>query len=176
MEYNDPDYLNLFKQVQSQRIETTNYTYDQLRGNATSLNKTNEMLKEVPSYTQDYGRFRDFKEPNINEVQRSNYSQDYNLNEFNIETRVNGQNVQNFQNLNEVRRTTNEERENRLNEVMENLRQERLNEVMRTQQTQELQSLNEKVSFDTVDVVSLEMFERANYNVMMTIAKRILPK
>lgn len=168
MEYNDPDYLNLFKQVQSQRTEIKNYTYEQLRGNANAFNN-NEMVKEVPSYTQDYGRFRDYKEPNINEVQRSNYSQDFNLNEFNIETRINGQNI------NEVSRSR-EQREDRLNEVMENLRQERLNEVMRTQQAQEMETLNEKVNFENADTVSVEMFERANYNVMMTIAKRILPK
>lgn len=168
MEYNDPDYLNLFKQVQGQRTETKNYTYEQLRGNANTFN-TNEMVREVPSYTQDYDRFRDYKEPNINEVQRSNYSQDFNLNEFNIETRINGQNI------NEVSRNR-EQKEDRLNEVMEHIRQERLNEVMRTQQAQEVQLLNEKVNFEDANVVSVEMFERANYNVMMTIAKRILPK
>jgi hypothetical protein len=175
MEYNDPEYLNLFKQVQNQKIETTNYTYEQLRGNATSLN-TNEMLKEVPSYTQDYGRFRDYREPNINEVQRSNYSQDYNINEFNIQTKVNGQDIQNFQNLNEVRRSTNEEKENRLNEVMKNLHQERLNEIMKTQQSQKTENLNEVINFNDADVVTLEMFEKARYNCGMTIANRLLPK
>jgi hypothetical protein len=122
------------------------------------------MLKETPNYTADYGRFRDYNEPNINEVQRNNYSQDMNINEFNIETRINGQNI------NEVKR---QEKENKLNEVMEHIRQERLNEVMKTQQQE---NLNETVDFSDADVVSVEMFEKARYNSMMTIAKRILPR
>ena len=166
MDYRDEEYLKLFKQIKeqnNQQIETKDYNFEQLRGNATNLNR-NEMLREVPNYTQDYGQFRDYNQPNINEVQRSNYGQDMNLNEFNIETRINGQNI------NEVRRY---EKEQRLNEVMEHLRQERLNEI---KQTQEFEKLNEVVNFKDTNIVTLEMFEKARYNLAMTIAKRILPK
>ena len=49
MEYYDQSYLDLFKQVNTQNIETTNYTYEQLRGNDNSFN--GQMLKETPDYT-----------------------------------------------------------------------------------------------------------------------------
>ena len=150
MEYYDQEYLNLFKQIKEQKTETKDYTFEQLRGNATNLNNY-QMLKETPNYT-NYN--------NINEVQRNPYSQEMNLNEFNIETRINGVNI------NEVKR---QDKENRLNEVMENLRLERL-------KSQENQNLNETVNFMDTDVVSLEMFEKARFNSMMVVAKRILPK
>ena len=150
MEYYDQEYLNLFKQIKEQKTETKDYTFEQLRGNATNLNNY-QMLKETPNYT-NYN--------NINEVQRNPYSQEMNLNEFNIETRINGMNI------NEVKR---QDKENRLNEVMENLRLERL-------KSQENQNLNETVNFMDTDVVSLEMFEKARFNSMMVVAKRILPK
>lgn len=160
MDYRDQEYLDLFRQVQQQKVETKDYNFEQLRGNATSFNE-NQMIREVPNYNNYYS---EPTIPNINEVQRSRYSQDMNLNEFIIETRVNGQVI------NEVKR---QEKEDRLNEVMENLRQERLNEVKRNQ---ELESLNEAVNFKDSDVITLEMFEKARYNSMMTIARRILPK
>jgi hypothetical protein len=150
MEYNDQEYLNLFKQIREQKTETKDFTFEQLRGNANNLNNY-QMLKETPNYTNYH---------NINEVQRNTYSQEMNLNEFNIETRINGMNI------NEVKR---QDKENRLNEVMENLRLERL-------KTQENQNLNETVNFKDTDVVTLEMFENARFNSMMIIAKRILPK
>jgi nitrous oxide reductase len=83
-----------------------------------------------------------------------------NLNEFNIETRINGQNI------NEVRR---HDKEERLNEVMKNMRQE-------IQNKKETQNLNETVNFKDVDYVTLEMFEKARFNSMMQVANRILPK
>lgn len=164
MEYNDPEYLNLFKQMKEQRIETKDYSFDQLRDNSNTFN-SNMLIRETPNYTADYGRFRDYNEPNINEVRRQDYSiADMNLNEFNIETRINGQN------MNEVRR---QEKEDRLNEVKAHLRQQMLNEV---KETQEKQSLNEVVNFKDADYVTIEMFEKARYNSMMMVANRILPK
>lgn len=151
MEYYDQEYLNLFKQIRQEKQETKDFTFEQLKNNTANVNNY-QMLKETPNY-DNY--------TNINEVQRQPYSfQDMNLNEFNIETRINGQNV------NEFRR---EEKQNRLNEVMQNLRQDRIKAM-------EVQSINEKVSFENADVVTLEMFEKARYNSMMTIANRILPK
>ena len=161
MEYYEQDYLNLFKQVQEQKVETKDFSFEQLRGNANAFN--GQMLKETPNYS-NYETFTNFNQQNINEVQRNNYSQDYNLNEFNIETRINGENI------NEVKRQS---REDRLNEVMQNLRQERLNEV---KQTTDNQNLNEKVNFGDVDYVTIEMFEKARFNSMMQVANRILPK
>ena len=159
MEYYDQEYLKLFKQVkENQLLETKDYTFDQLKSNVNSINQP--MLKETPNYDS----FKNFKQNNINEVQRNNYSQDLNLNEFNIETKVNGQNI------NEVKR---EEKENKLNEVMEHLRQERLDAMKKEQEDK---SLNESVNFKDVSVVTVEMFEKARYNSMMQVAKRILPK
>lgn len=148
MEYNDQEYLNLFKKIN----ETNNNSF------------TGQMLKETADYTNYNESYRNFNKQNINEIQRQNYTQDYNLNEFNIETRINGQNI------NEVRR---QEKEDRLNEVMQQMRQERLNEIKKTQENQ---NLNETVNFKDVDYVSLEMFEKARYNSMMQVANRILPK
>lgn len=164
MDYKDEEYLNLFKQVQGQRIVENNYNFEQLRGNATNLNKSNEMLRETPNYTNYNENFRNFNQQNINEVQRNNYSQDLNLNEFIIETRINGENI------NEVRRQS---KEDRLNEVMQQMRQDRLNEVKKTQETS---NLNENVNFKDADYVTLEMFEKARYNSMMQVANRILPR
>jgi len=156
MDYQDEEYLKLFRQInENQRVETKDYNFQQLRGNATVVNNMT-MIKETPNY-QNYNNFR--KEPNINEVQRNNYSQDMNLNEFNIETRINGQNI------NEVKR---QQKEDRLNEVMEHLRQERLNEVMKTKENE---ILNEVVNFKDADVITLEMFEKARYNSMMVVYK-----
>ena len=163
MEYNDQEYLNLFKQVREQNtqtIETRDYSYEQLRGNANSFNS--QMLKERPDYT-NYSNYDNFKQQNINEVQSQNYSQDYNINEFNIETRVNGQNI------NEVRR--NDNKEDRLNEVMQKLREERLNAEKKESESR---SLNENINFKDADYVSLEMFEKARYNSMIQVYNRFM--
>lgn len=164
MDYRDEEYLNLFKQVQSQRIVENNYNFEQLRETATNFNKSNEMLRETPNYTNYNENFRNFNQQNINEVQRNNYSQDLNLNEFVIETRINGENI------NEVRRQS---KEDRLNEVMQQMRENRLNEVKKNQENA---NLNETINFKDVDYVSLEMFEKARYNSMMQVANRILPR
>ncbi len=164
MDYRDEEYLNLFKQVQSQIIVENNYNFEQLRETATNFNKSNEMLRETPNYTNYNENFRNFNQQNINEVQRNNYSQDLNLNEFVIETRINGENI------NEVRRQS---KEDRLNEVMQQMRENRLNEVKKTQENA---NLNETINFKDVDYVSLEMFEKARYNSMMQVANRILPR
>ena len=65
MEYNDQEYLNLFKQVKEQNtqtIETRDYSYEQLRGNANSFNT--QMLKETPDYS-NYTNYDNFKQQNI---------------------------------------------------------------------------------------------------------------
>jgi hypothetical protein len=153
MEYYDKEYLDLFKKIKEQSIQeqitTKDYSFDQLRSNSTDFN--NYKLNETPQYA-NYEAFE-----NLNEVQRSNYSQDYNINEFNIETRVNGQNLQN---LNEVKR---QQKEDRLNEVMEHIRQQRLDEVKQTEK------LNEVVNFKDAQVVTVEMFNKALYNSMLNI-------
>jgi len=160
MDYRDDEYLKLFKQIKEKNQPKVEE--DQLL----TSNFSGQMLKETPNY-DNYN--------NINEVQRNNYSQDLNLNEFNIETRINGENI------NEIKR---QEKERRLNEVMQHRREEearlreeaRLNEIKKQEEQRELQKLNEVVSFNDADVVSLEMFERARYNFMMGVAHRILPK
>lgn len=154
MDYRDEEYLNLFKQVREQNI-----SYPLTETNSFS----GQMIKETPNYS-NYETFRNFEQPNINEVQRNNYSQDFNLNEFNIETRINGESI------NEVKRQS---KEDRLNEVMKNIRQERLNEVKKTTDNQ---NINETVNFVSVDYVTLEMFEKARFSSMMQVANRILPK
>jgi len=158
MDYRDEEYLKLFKQIN----ETNTPVETQIRGNSNKFSE--QMLKETPDYSNYNTNYNNYKQSNINEVQRQNYSQDYNLNEFNIETRINGENV------NEIRR---QDKENRLNEVMQQMRQERLNEVKKTQESQ---NLNETVNFKDTDYVSVEMFEKARYNSMMQVANRILPK
>jgi hypothetical protein len=170
MDYNDEEYLNLFKKIKEDQQPSIiqNYTFEQIKNNTTLNNNFRvsrfqqeyELLKETPNYDS----FKNFNQSNINEVQRNNYSQDLNLNEFNIETRIDGQNI------NEIKK---HQKEERLNEVMEHLRQERLNEIKKTQ---EEQSLNENINFRDTDIVTLEMFEKARFNSMMIVAKRILPK
>jgi hypothetical protein len=85
---------------------------------------------------------------------------DMNINEFNIETRINGENI------NEVRRQS---KEDRLNEVMQQMRQARLDDVKN-------HNLNEVVNFADADYVTLEMFDKARYSSMMQVINRILPK
>lgn len=167
MEYYDQDYLNLFKQIKQQDpqlIEQKDYTFNQLRNNVNNFN--GQSLNEMPNYSNYNQNFNGYNQ-NINEVQRNNYSQEYNLNEFNIETRINGQNIQN---LNEVKRQS---KEDKLNEVMEHLRQERLNAMKKEEESR---NLNENVNFKDASVVTLEMFDKARYNSMMNIAKRMNPK
>jgi multidrug efflux pump subunit AcrB len=175
MEQNDQEYLNLFKKINQveeyQNVEKKEYTFEQLRGNALNVNSYepimgNSMninaftsLNETPNYA-NYETFKNNQYGNINEVQRQNYSQDYNLNEFNIETRINGENI------NEIRQIRREEKEARLNEVMQQMRE-------KMQEEKELKNINETVNFNDVDYVSLEMFEKARYNSMMKVAKTI---
>jgi len=157
MDYRDEEYLKLFKQINEQN----------------KIQQRNEfqMLKETPNYN-NYSQNQ-----NLNEVQINNYSQNYNLNEFNVETKVNGQVINNqpqFQNLNEVKR---QQKEDRLNEVMEKLKLERLNEIKKQEEErlkqEEINKLNESINFKDSNVVSVEMFNKARYNAMMTIAKKI---
>ena len=150
MEYNDQDYLKLFKQI-NETAPTENR--DQLRSNSNSYG---QMIKETPDYT-NYNQNYNQSYKNVNEVQKQAYSQDFNINEFVIETRVNGQSI------NEVRR---QEKEDRLNEVMQQMRE-------KMQEEKELKNINETVKFNDVDYVTLEMFEKARYNSMMKVAKTI---
>lgn len=164
MEYYDQEYLKLFKQVREtepQMVETKDYTFEQLRCNANDYSGA-QMLRETPNYS-NYNNINNFNQ-NVNEVQRQNYSQDYNLNEFNIEARINGQNI------NEVRR---QEKEDKLNEVMQKLREERLAAMKKEEETS---NINEKINFKDVECVTLEMFNKARYSSMMQVAHRILPK
>jgi len=168
MDYRDDEYLKLFQKIKEDgkpKVEEDQLLTSKFGG---------QMLNETPNY-DNYN--------NINEVRNQNYNtQEFNLNEFNIETRVNGQNV------NDSRR---EEKEQRLNEVMQNrrLEEERLFEVLqqqkaeqekmdmiKKQQQEERQRLNETVDFKDADYISVEIFEKARYNAMMGIATRILPK
>lgn len=160
MEYYDQEYLNLFKKVQEQKIETKTFGFEQLRESTNNVNLNQYRLNETP----DYSSFQNFRQNNLNEVQRNNYSQDYNLNEFNIETRINGQNI------NEIREIRREERENRLNEVMKHIREQQSQELKKNE------NLNENINFKDTDVVTLEMFDKARYNSMVSIARRINPK
>jgi len=158
MEYLDEEYLKLFKQIKNENqptVETKDYSFGQLRSNVNQVNY--QMINETPTYAN----YDNFRNQNINEVQKQNYSQEFNLNEFNIETRINGENI------NEVRR---HDKEDRLNEVMKKLREDRLNEV---KQTQENQNLNEVVNFKDAQIVTLDMFEKARYNSMMNVYKII---
>ncbi len=157
MEYNDQEYLNLFKKINKKEL-----TFEQLRENTNNLNGY-QLITETPNY-QNYGNLNNFQKNNLNEVQRNNYSQDYNINEFNIETRINGQNI------NEIREIRREEKENRLNEVMKQIRDQQ------TQEMKKSENLNENINFKDVDVVSLDMFDRARYNSMLKIANIVIPR
>lgn len=169
MEYYDQNYLNLFKQInqEPQNIEQPNYSYEKMRDNSYdeySLLKGNNVssytqVNEKPAYNEQWG--------NLNEVQRPLYTQDYNINEFNIETRINGQSI------NEVRQ---QQKEDKLNEVMAHLRQERLNEIMRVEKEKELHNLNEKISFEDANIITLEMFEKARVNSMLMLNNKMKQK
>lgn len=172
MDYNSEEYLALFKKIKTDQSEQ-------------------QMMRETPNYEQY---------ENLNEVQRQpQQPQNFNMNEFNIETRINGQNineVKNYQqqeNLNEIKR---QQKQEKLNEVLRIREQERLNAVkeqhrlnelkkqqeeqqrlgeMKKQQ-QEQEKLNENVNFKDVDFVTLEMFNKARFNSMMQIANKTIPK
>lgn len=169
MEYYDQNYLNLFKQInqEPQNIEQPNYSYEKMRDNSYdeySLLKGNNVssytqVNEKPAYNEQWG--------NLNEVQRPLYTQDYNINEFNVETRINGQSI------NEVRQ---QQKEDKLNEVMAHIRQERLNEIMRVEKEKELHNLNEKISFEDANIITLEMFEKARVNSMLMLNNKMKQK
>lgn len=171
MEYYDQEYLNLFNFVNQRQESQHIMENEQLRGNSIDNNLYTQLgrnydinaytrINETPSYDNNQWG-------NVNEIQRNNYTKDYNINEFNIETRINGENI------NEVRR---QGKEDRLNEVMENLRQERLNEIMRVEKEKEAQNLNEKISFDSTDIITVEMFERARTNSMLMLNNKMYEK
>jgi hypothetical protein len=179
MDHRSEEYLKLFKQVRQQtQVEEKEHSYDQL------MNGFNgQMINETPNYGQRLNETPNYNyNNNLNEVRNFN---DYNINDFNIETRVNGQSI------NEVK--THEEKQRRLNEIMQHKldeekrirEQEKLNEILQKQKDEadrleaekmERQKLNESVNFSEQEVISLEIFEKARYNSMMNIANRILPK
>jgi len=172
MDYNDEEYLALFKKVKN--------------ADKSQLQPKNEMLKETPNYDQYQ---------NLNEVQRQpQQPQNFNMNEFNIETRVNGERLNESDpnglnqfmdnNLNEVRR---HEKQDRLNEVMQTKEQSRLlaqkqhiENLKRIEaekkQQEEAEKLNEVVNFKDADFVTLDMFNKANYSSMMQVANKVIPK
>ena len=172
MDYNSEEYLALFKKIKGKGVDQP---------------EENQLLiRETPNYEQY---------ENLNEVQRQpQQPQNFNMNEFNIETKVNGQQI-NEANPNGL----NQFMDNNLNEVRRHEKQERLNEVMQTneqdrlfaqkqhlenlkrlesekRQQEEAQTLNEVVNFKDVDVVTLEMFNKANYSSMMQVANKVIPK
>jgi len=168
---NNEEYLALFKKIQSSE-------------------KEEEMLRETPNYEQY---------ENLNEVQRRpQQPQNFNMNEFNIETRVNGESLNETipnqqyqqQNINEIKKQRKQEKLNevfrireqeRLNAVKE---QQRLNELKKQQEQEKLleikkkqeeeQRLNENINFKDIDIVTLDMFNKARYNSMMQIANKTL--
>jgi len=188
MDYNSEEYLSLFKKIKGggeQPQENNNQmlkdtpNYEQYE-NLNKVQPKTQMLRETPNYDQY---------ENLNEVQRQ--PQNFNINEFKIETRVNGQKINEANpnglnqfmdnNLNEVRRY---EKQERMNEVMqiENKnslavkQQQHLENLRRQQSEREAEKLNETINFKDADVVTLEMFNRANYNSMMKVAKIVIPK
>lgn len=189
MDYNSQEYLDLFKKVQGneqENVKVTNQSFEQLRGNANNFN--NEMVRETPTYT-NYNKPMNYNQyENLNEVQRNPYEQDLNINNFNIETSVNGQNLNEVkqkskeEKLNEIMQRNREEKERKLNEVMMHKEQERIKEeqrlaeLKRLDEEDERRKLNETVNFGDGDVVSVEMFEKARFNSMMQVANMIIPK
>jgi hypothetical protein len=165
MDHNSEEYLALFNKIKTPQTQQ------------------NQMLRETPNYD---------RLENVNEVRRQTQPQNFNMNEFNVETRVNGQQINEANpnglnhfgddNLNEVRRHS---KQDRLNEVMKMREQERLNaikqeqhlnELKRQEEAKEREKLNESISFKDVDYVTLEMFNRSNYNLMMKVANKVIPK
>lgn len=157
--YLDEDYLKLFKQVQEEdktKVEVKNYDFEFLKQNATNLNETSQLIREVPNYNN----FQNYNQPpkqNLNEVNRSNEMG--NLNEFVTQTTFNGQN------LNEIRRI---EKQEKLNEILQQRETQRLNEIK--QHSESIGgSVNEVVDFKNADVVSVAMFNKALFNSMITV-------
>lgn len=200
MDYRDQEYLNLFKKVREQEqedVKITNQSFEQLRGNSNDFN--GQMIRETPSYDNlnkpmNYNQYQ-----NLNEVHRNPYGKELNINDFNVETRVNGQNINEVkqqskeEKLNEIMQRNREEKERKLNEVLqhreqerikqeqeklekERLEKQRIEEEKREQERLEREKLNETVNFKDSDVVSVEMFEKARYNSMMLVANKIIPK
>ncbi len=167
MDYNSEEYLALFKKIKGKDVDQP---------------QQNQLLRETPNYEQY---------ENLNEVQRQPQPQNFNMNDFNIETKVNGQRINEANpnglnqfiddNLNEVRRHVKQER---LNEVKQNneqntlisKQQQHLENLKRKESERELEKLNENVNFKDVDIVTLEMFNKANYNSMMQVANKVIPK
>lgn len=169
MNYNDEEYLALFRKIRNDENQ-----------DAPMLRETYQtpMLKET-SQIQGY--------QNLNEVKRNSQPQNFNMNEFNIETRVNGQVMNRFQpneNLNEVKRFQKQER---LDEILRIKEQEKINEIKRHEEAEKLRKaeeerrkaeeernkLNESVNFSNAECVTLEMFNRARFNSMMLVSNSI---
>jgi hypothetical protein len=158
MDYNDEEYLKLFEQINKQPKE--------------------QMLRETPDYNNM---------PNLNETPNT---RQYNINEnvndgwgnldIQIETRVNGVQQQSNNPYQQPRRRQPMNDPNGLAQYMDD---DNLNEVYRQPQvvpqpvqpiqevvqTPELPSLNE--NFNTVDVVSVELFERMNQYFFVSMIK-----
>ena len=81
--------------------------------------------------------------------------------------------------FNEILRIKEQERlnavkeEQRLNELKRQEEQKRLDELKKQEESQKL---NENVNFKDIDVVTLDMFNKARYNSMMQIANKTIPK
>jgi hypothetical protein len=166
MDYNSEEYLALFNKIKKEPEQQ------------------NQMLRETPNYD---------RLENLNEVQRQpQQPQNFNMNEFKVETRMNGQRINEANpngldqfmddNLNEIRRHS---KQDRLNEVMRLKEQERLNavkqqehlnELKKQEEAKEREKLNETVNFNDADYVTLEMFNRARYSSMMQVAQRTIPR
>lgn len=178
MDYNNEEYLNLFKQVKNSESQNNQMLRE------TPNYQNTQMLKETPNYENCQ---------NLNEVRRQ--PQNLNYDDFQIETRINGRqygnvnevNQQQFsqqENLNEIRRQEKQERLNEVYRIREQERlkaikeeerikeEEKLNEIKKQQEEQN--SLNEVVEFKDVEYVTLEMFNKARYNSMMMIAKKTI--
>ena len=72
--YLDEDYLKLFKQVQEEdktKVEVKNYDFEFLKQNATNLNETSQLIREVPNYN-NFQNYNQTPKQNLNEVNRSN--------------------------------------------------------------------------------------------------------
>ena len=154
MDYNDEEYLKLFEQIDNQK------------------EKGSQLLRETPNYNNM---------PNLNETPvNKQYNINENLNDgwnldFQIETRVNGVPQQNNNPYQQQRRKAIND-PNGLTQYMD----DNLNEVYRqpqvipqpTQETfrsAELPSVNE--NFNSVDVVSVEMFEKMSQYFFVSLSK-----
>lgn len=162
----DEEYLSLFKKIK----EDDNKKDD------------DPMLKETPDYSQ-------YK--NINEINKQyNQSQNLNVNEFNIETKINGQGVNRIneadpnglnhlignENLNEVKIYNNKKN---VNEVVSNRKlqqQKHLEKLKRKEKEEQEAKLNEVVNFKDSDIITVDMFNKANFNCFMVVANKINPQ